>query len=572
MKSISLILLFAATLSFGANIQISGQVRSAADSSGLNGRLTVTIGADSTILPVTDGAYSGSVTGIHTDNPTLPESYALNLYPTVVNQNTLFARLCAPRTLKTEDIQVTVFNLLGQQMNESSPLAFQPLILQIEVNGQSLSSRFFARGPFKVSLRTESAAVHSLAKVASDSVDAIFEVSVDGYETLVDTLRLAVDGPNENDFYLDPVFQSYVLKGSVDDEEGNPVVGALVVAKVGEGVDSIYTNADGFWESDTFKTVASSEEASVEVFKDRYRDWASSLFDVVPGVTIVDATLESNFRKVFLKYQDAGTKDLIVGDSLVVTDAETGEKYYEGLTSDVSFDIPKSDPSLSLEFKSPDESYLSLIDTIMTAQLDTLIAEGIKNFPVNHDYWNGFKDYAWYISRAKFDTPDQRRFLRFVVDSIPVYVPEKVSQGVDWRQTYIDSVINPLNDLVRTKEHPGDYLYVTEDSALAEDHGIRVIYSNNNETVTHRDPNNMWILSNAEVYWKIRPDYYLNTIQTGQHETYLHAIIDGVHSPDNGDNFHGPPGVGPQPHEEYLLQIVRNKIRQDMKGYKDVTE
>ena len=29
-----------------------------------------------------------------------------------------------------------------------------------------------------------------------------------------------------------------------------------------------------------------------------------------------------------------------------------------------------------------------------------------------------------------------------------------------------------------------------------------------------------------------------HSIQTGRHETYLHAIIDGVHSPDNRDLFH----------------------------------
>ena len=44
---------------------------------------------------------------------------------------------------------------------------------------------------------------------------------------------------------------------------------ALAVAKVADGVDSVYTDADGLWESDTFKTLNTSEEASVEIFRKR---------------------------------------------------------------------------------------------------------------------------------------------------------------------------------------------------------------------------------------------------------------------------------------------------------------
>ena len=44
---------------------------------------------------------------------------------------------------------------------------------------------------------------------------------------------------------------------------------ALVSAKVADGVDSVYADADGLWESDTFKTLNTSEDASVEIFRRR---------------------------------------------------------------------------------------------------------------------------------------------------------------------------------------------------------------------------------------------------------------------------------------------------------------
>jgi len=116
-------------------------------------------------------------------------------------------------------------------------------------------------------------------------------------------------------------------------------------------------------------------------------------------------------------------------------------------------------------------------------------------------------------------------------------------------------------------------LFVTNDSALADNEGIIVIYDNNNYTVPHTTPS--YELLEADVHWATvggSDENIFSTIQIAKHETYLHAMFDGIHSPDSNDNFHGPPSVAPQPYEEYLIKIERNKVMQNLKGYRDVNE
>ncbi|RMG27595.1 MAG: hypothetical protein D6732_19955, partial [Methanobacteriota archaeon] len=237
-----------------------------------------------------------------------------------------------------------------------------------------------------------------------------------------------------------------------------------------------------------------------------------------------------------------------------------------------TIEIP-TNTTITLRFFSPDSSYLIYNDTLYTTNLpDTLTEEGIKNLPVNPEYWQGYKDYMWDITGAKFDPEGRRRFSHWELDSIPIYIPEKITfDGIDWRQRFIDSVITPLNTLVRSPEKPWNAVYVTTDSALAEDYGIRLIYDSNNETVTHHlDPDDPTIISNAEIYWLIRaaPADYLSDIE-GMHELYLHGMIGPIHSPDPQDLFHGPAGINFHPYEKYLLQIVWNKRTKNLKGYED---
>ena len=410
-----------------------------------------------------------------------------------------------------------------------------------------------------------------LSKAAADS--ARYIISLDGYSTL-DTTLLAVEGANNYNFSVNPILRDYLLSGIVT-SDGEPVKGALVVANIGSLVDSVYTGFNGDWAAENYESYNDSEDASVEVFKERYEDWASRIFSVTPGETVVNTEIIKNFRELVLKYQDAGTKETINGDSLKVTDATSGEEYFNGLIdSEVSFEIPKSNPDLSLEFNSPEGNYLSLVDTIKTAQVDTAMIEGIQNIEVNDSFWNGFKEYIWHVARPRFDEP-KRRFTRFASDSIPVFIPEKVEQDVDWRQTFIDSVVTPLNDLVRTSENPNDCLFITENQTLADNQGILVIYDINNYTEPYRILDNVWCLSNADVYWLTvggNDENVQKSIDIARHETYLHAFFDGIHSPDGGDNFYGPPNVSPQPHEQYLLKLIRNKTEQNFKGFKDINE
>lgn len=339
----------------------------------------------------------------------------------------------------------------------------------------------------------------------------------------------------------------------------------------------------------TYGTSASSESPVTTLSKRTVTDSIrysiiksiNNQYDIIKDTTITyngENPLIKDFRlpvkTITIKYQDAGTKEPIKGDSIIIKNLITGEEYARLKTNEqgtTNTEIP-TNTTITLKFFSPDSNYLIYNDTLNTNNIpDTLIEEGIKNLPVNTEYWQGFKEYMWFITGAKFD-PEGRRFSHWKLDSIPVYIPEKITpDGIDWKQRFIDSVITPLNNLVRSPEKQWDAVYVTTDSLLAENQGIRIIYDSNNLTVTHHlDPDDAWLISNAEIYWLIRapPDDERSDFE-GMHELYLHGMIGPIHSPDPQDLFHGPPATNFQPYEKYVLQIVWNKREKNLKGYED---
>lgn len=189
----------------------------------------------------------------------------------------------------------------------------------------------------------------SLSKsAASDS--ARFIISLDGYSA-IDTMIRVAEGANINDFYLHPVLKDYFLSGTVT-SDGNPVKGALVVANIDTLVDSVYTDVDGKWVTKTYESYDDTEEALVHIFKDKYQDWASGVFSVSPGETVVNAELIKNFTLLSGEVFNQRGKRLQAGDVRILYNGN--EEIGSIVNGNWSVEVPLDVANVQLLVDNPD--------------------------------------------------------------------------------------------------------------------------------------------------------------------------------------------------------------------------
>jgi hypothetical protein len=209
MKSIYLFLLLLFGVVSAAQIEVSGTVRSAADSAAVNGQIVVYVGGDSTVLEVKDGVYSGTVTGLGRAAPALPQGFSLQVYPTVLTAqaHTVRAEIRASRPSRRDQWQVRVYNILGQRVDISRPLSFQPLIIRVRGPFGSAARMIRAAGPFTLQtiLHSRSAGGFLRKASAADSVLAVFHLRIPGYYAQKDTVWLEVHQANRRDFFVTPL-------------------------------------------------------------------------------------------------------------------------------------------------------------------------------------------------------------------------------------------------------------------------------------------------------------------------------------------------------------------------------
>ncbi len=268
------VLMGLSSVSFAASntvdIPVSGSVYSSVTGDLLgSGEVKITTGFEGdspevSVLPVIDGQYSGYATPIGDLETNWREAVREDIsqnYPNSFVSNTkidyydhgwleLFTvsgEEIIPKTRLNGENKVFDLNGLSSGMY---------LVRFTDDEGNTTTKKMVAIDDFsslELKYKAKPIAVKSLAKVASDSVDAIFEVSVDGYQTLVDTIKLAVSGPNENDFYLDPLPK--IISGQLFNQRGKNVKTGTI-RLLYNGKETTVNVTDGAWSAEVPKNIS----------------------------------------------------------------------------------------------------------------------------------------------------------------------------------------------------------------------------------------------------------------------------------------------------------------------------
>ena len=328
MKILLLLLLLPLAFLRATDIPVNGTVRDAVDSSGVNGRITVIIGRDSTVLPINNGYFNGTVTEVPARNFLLPNDFSLKVYPSVLrpHEHRIHLHLQTPRILNKEQVRIGVYNVLGQKVNIRQKMAFQPLIIRVATPAGTASRRILAAAPFSLILDLQQAPRQSSGlHKATGSVTARVLIRAAEYRTLTDSVKLDPNTSNELHYLLHHYVHAYYLTGTVKDSEGVFLDSARVYVTVDGITDSCLSDSAGNFISRTIYRPEATALAEVSVFKEGYRSWQSGAFSCKEGATEVQAVLAVNF---ILKGTLANeTADRIISQGIINVRDEQGRLF-----------------------------------------------------------------------------------------------------------------------------------------------------------------------------------------------------------------------------------------------------